>query len=128
MPKLVVPGIIAAAVLLPGTLPPQAFAQQPGDASVPTAPSNRIDDTRVTDQIREALAADASLSQSAKSVTIATNEQAVILRGAVSTVEDKDRVETLAGQYAGARQVDNQLTIKDFSDPSDHRVGERLPR
>lgn len=126
--KLVVPGMIAAAVLLPGALPEPAFAQQPGDANVPTVPSNRIEDTRVTDQIRAALAADDSLSTSAKNVNIATNQQAVILRGAVATVEDKDRVETLAGQYAGARQVDSQLTIQDFNDPSDHHVGERPAR
>jgi len=123
--KLLVPGIIAAAVLLPGALAAPTLAQQPGDANVPTHPSNKFDDNRVTEQIRAALSADDSLSASAKNVEVATNQEAVILRGAVATAEDKDRIETVAGQYSGARQVDSQLTIRDSEDPSAHHVTER---
>ena len=126
--KLLVPGIIASAVLLPGALPEAAFAQQPGDANVPTHASGRVEDSRVTDQILEALAADTSLSASSRSVEVATNQDAVILRGAVATVEDKDRIETVAGQYSGARQVNSQLTIKDNEDPATHHVAERPSR
>jgi hypothetical protein len=56
--------------------------------------------------------ADVSLSSKDKNIVVATNSQAVILRGAVSAT-DKDRIETLAGQYAGARQLDSRLTIGD---------------
>jgi osmotically-inducible protein OsmY len=84
----------------------------PADAGTPTAPANDIDDTRVTAQIRSALAGDKSLSSMAHNVSIATNPQAVVLRGQVSSAE-KDRVEALASQYAGTRQVVSQLLVKD---------------
>jgi len=84
----------------------------PGDANIPTRPANDIDDTRVTAQIRSALVGDKSLSSMAHNVSIATNQQAVVLRGQVSAAE-KDRVEALASQYAGTRQVVSQLLVKD---------------
>jgi osmotically-inducible protein OsmY len=83
----------------------------PADAGTPTAPANDIDDRRVTAQIRGALAGDKSLSAPARNVSIATNQQAVVLRGSVSSA-DKDRIETLASQFAGTRQVVSQLLIK----------------
>lgn len=100
-----------------------AFASEPADAdnpaatrlpesaSTPTAPSNDSEDARVTAQIERALLNDKTLSSLAHNVTIATNSQAVVLRGAVKAA-DKDRIETLAQQFAGTRQVDDQLTIK----------------
>jgi hyperosmotically inducible protein len=85
----------------------------PGDANTPTAPANDVDDARVTAQIRVALAADKSLSESAHNVSISTNPQAVILRGSVNPGE-KDRVEAVASQLAGTRQVLDQLLVKDL--------------
>jgi osmotically-inducible protein OsmY len=52
------------------------------------------------------------LSEEAKNVTVAVNPQAIILRGSVSST-DVDRIETLAEQFAGVRQVDNQLSVRD---------------
>jgi hypothetical protein len=89
--KLAVPTLIAAAVLLPGTLPPSALAAGPETAGNSTNISP----------------ADATY------VSIATNGEAVVLRGAVSS-DDKDRIEFLAQQYASGRQVINELTVKDF--------------
>jgi osmotically-inducible protein OsmY len=71
-----------------------------------------VDDARVTAQIRTALASDASMSQQARDVSIATNQQAVVLRGSVHPAE-KDRIVTLAEQYAGTRTVVDQLMIMD---------------
>jgi hypothetical protein len=85
----------------------------PADASTPTTAASDIDDVRVTAQIRSALTGDKSLSALARSVTIATNQQAVILRGLVKP-DEKDRVEALASQYAGTRQVLDQLLVKDL--------------
>jgi osmotically-inducible protein OsmY len=66
----------------------------------------------VTTQIRVALAADDSLTASVKNVSIATNQEAVILRGAVSSGDDKERIETVAEQYAwhqtGTQRTDHQ--------------------
>jgi osmotically-inducible protein OsmY len=83
---------------------------QPADSSTPTAAASDSDDRRVTAQIRQALLADKSFSVLAQHVQIATNQDAVILRGAVQSNE-LDRIEALAGQYAGSRQIDNQLTV-----------------
>jgi osmotically-inducible protein OsmY len=120
--------LVAAALLLAGVITLPAMAAEPSipdnsasdsapnllpaDASTPTAASNDIDDARVTAQIRSALAGDKSLSALAHNVTIATNRQAVVLRGSVKP-DEKDRVEALATQYAGTRQVVDQLLVKD---------------
>jgi osmotically-inducible protein OsmY len=85
----------------------------PADASTPTGASGDIEDVRVTAQIRSALSGDKSLSALAHSVNITTNKEAVVLRGQVEPNE-KDRVEALASQYAGTRQVVDQLLVKDL--------------
>jgi hypothetical protein len=117
-------GIVAAAFFLWGPLFKPSLAMEPATAKNPTDPlpadantpihaSNSVDDNRITQQIKGAIQADTTLSDSAKSVSIDTNQQAVILRGVVLNETDKDRVENLAGQYAGVRQVDSHLTVKD---------------
>jgi hyperosmotically inducible periplasmic protein len=128
-PKFLALEVVAAAVLLPGAIAMPAIAAAPpipdnsaadsapnvvpGDASTPTAPAHDVDDTQVTAQIRSALKADKSLSRQAQEVAIATNQQAVTLRGSVKAGE-KDRIESLAQQYAGTRQVIDQLLVKDM--------------
>jgi osmotically-inducible protein OsmY len=120
--------VAVAAVLLPGAMAMPAIAADPaipdtsssnvapnivpGDASTPTAPAHDVDDAQVTAQIRSALASDPSMSKQARDVSIATNQQAVVLRGSVHPAE-KDRIVTLAGQYAGTRQIIDQLLIID---------------
>jgi hypothetical protein len=116
--KSVVLAAAAAAVLLPGFMVMPAIAADPlnlvpEDASTPTAPAHDIDDTRVTAQIRSALISDKSLSMQAHHLTIATNSQAVVLRGSVRS-DEKDRIEALAQQFAGTRQVVNQLLVQDM--------------
>jgi hyperosmotically inducible periplasmic protein len=114
--------LLTAAALLHGAIAlPAAAAEpagtdnsganlQPADSSTPTAAASDSDDRRVTAQIRQALLADKSFSVLAQHVQIATNQDAVILRGTVQSNE-LDRIEALAGQYAGSRQIDNQLTV-----------------
>ena len=46
-------------------------------------------------------------------MSVATNQQAVVLRGSVLPGE-KDRIESLAEQYAGTRQVVDQLLVRDM--------------
>jgi osmotically-inducible protein OsmY len=120
--------VAVAAVLLPGAMMMPALAAEPSipdnsasdsapnrlppDANTPTAPAHDIDDARVTAQIRSALKGDKSLSPQANNVTIATNPQAVVLRGSVQPGE-KDRIEALAQQFAGTRQVLDQTLVID---------------
>jgi uncharacterized lipoprotein YbaY len=120
--------VVAAAVLLPGAMTIPALAADPAvasnaasdaappvlpeDASTPTAPAHDVDDAKVTSQIKIALAGDSSLSAQAHEVSVATNPQAVILRGSVMPGE-KERIETVAGKFAGTRQVVDQLLVRD---------------
>jgi hypothetical protein len=84
----------------------------PQDATTSVHASGATDDMAVTQQIRQALESDSSLSTSAKHIEIATNSDAVVLRGAVRA-QEPDRIESTAQQYAGIRQVINQLTVAD---------------
>ena len=83
---------------------------QPQDSSVSTAPSKDSTDVAVTAQIHNALSADETLSADAKRISIVTNADVVILRGMVQT-QEPDRIETEVRQYAGSRQILNQLTV-----------------
>jgi len=85
---------------------------KPADSSTPTGPASDIDDRRVTAQILQALLADKSLSVLAQRVQVVTNQDAVILRGAVRS-DELDKIEALAAQYSGSRQIDNHLTVAD---------------
>jgi BON domain len=127
--KFIALGLVAAALTFAGAVAMPAGAAEPSipdnspsdsapnllpaDASTPTAASSDIEDVRVTAQIRSALSGDKSLSALARSVNITTNQQAVVLRGQVKP-DEKDRVEAVASQYAGTRQVVDQLLVKDL--------------
>jgi osmotically-inducible protein OsmY len=123
--KSCVPNGVALALLLIGGASAIASASEPAtavnksnvvpaDATTPTTASQRPDDIRVTQQIRDALSADTAIAPDIKHmVNIATNSEAVVLTGALSSTSDISRVQTLAQQYAGARQVINELTVRD---------------
>lgn len=123
MNKLTVSGIVATAVLMSGSAmlaaatEPQSAgnvtSRQPEDANTPTHASADAEDSRVTQQIRQALLGDSTLSKEAKMVDVQTNHDAVVLRGAVS-LHDKETIVALAGQFVGARQLTNELTIQDL--------------
>jgi osmotically-inducible protein OsmY len=121
--------VVAAAVLLPGALTIPVLAAEPvilnnvasdsapdmkpADATTPTVAANDIDDQKVTVQIKIALAGDNTLSAQAHDVSVATNQEAVILRGSVSASE-KERINSVAEQYAGARQIIDELLVRDM--------------
>jgi osmotically-inducible protein OsmY len=121
--------VVAAAVLLPGAMTMPALAadpaipnnvasdtasdMKPADANTPTVAANDIDDQKVTVRIKIALAGDNTLSPQAHEVSVATNQEAVILRGSVSSSE-KERINSVAEQYAGARQIIDELLVRDM--------------
>jgi len=77
----------------------------PGDQS-----ENEADRT-ITQNIRQALTADDSLSTNAKNVKIITNDGTVTLRGPVKSEKEKTDIEAKAKQVAGVKRVDNQLEV-----------------
>ena len=78
--------------------------------------SNAREDLAVSEDIRQALVADPLLSTSARHIQILTNAQSVVLRGAVRP-QEPDAIENTARQFAGIRQVVNQLTVADVAIP-----------
>ncbi len=68
-------------------------------------------DRTITQNIRQALTADDSLSTNAKNVKIITNDGTVTLRGPVKSDKEKVEIEAKAKQVAGVKKVDNQLEI-----------------
>ena len=68
-------------------------------------------DRTITQNIRQAINSDDSLSTNAKNVKIITNDGTVTLRGPVKNEQEKKAIEEKANQVAGVKTVDNQLEI-----------------
>jgi hyperosmotically inducible periplasmic protein len=71
---------------------------------------NEVDRT-ISQNIRDVLRADDSLSPNAKNVKIITNQGMVTLRGPVKNEKEKNAIEAKAKGMTGVKSVDNQLEI-----------------
>lgn len=78
----------------------------PGDQSESQA------DRTLTQQIRQAVVGDDSLSTTAKNIKIITTDGVVTLRGPVNNTHEKEKIQAKAQQIAGVNRVDNQLEVK----------------
>jgi osmotically-inducible protein OsmY len=65
----------------------------------------------ITQNIRDALRADDSLSTNAKNVKIITKQGMVTLQGPVKNEQEKNAIEAKAKRVTGVKNVDNQLEI-----------------
>jgi osmotically-inducible protein OsmY len=77
----------------------------------PVDQSENEADRTITQNIRQALTADDSLSTNAKNVKIITNDGTVTLRGPVKSEKEKTDIEAKAKQVAGVKRVDNQIEV-----------------
>jgi hyperosmotically inducible periplasmic protein len=77
----------------------------PGDQSESEA------DRTITQNVRQAVTADDSVSTNGKNVKIITNDGTVTLRGPVKSEQEKTNIGAKAQQIAGVKRVDNQLEI-----------------
>jgi osmotically-inducible protein OsmY len=68
-------------------------------------------DRTISQNIRDAITSDDSLSTNGKNVKIITNDGTVTLRGPVKSDKEKTDIEAKAKQVAGVKKVDNQLEI-----------------
>ena len=68
-------------------------------------------DRTITQQIRQAVMKDGSLSFTAKNVKIITLNKKVTLRGPVKSAAERTAIETAAKKVAGVTSVENQLEI-----------------
>ena len=68
-------------------------------------------DRAITQNIRQAIVGDDSVSTNGKNVKIITSGGTVTLRGPVSSEQEKSTIAGKAQQVAGVKSVDNQLEI-----------------
>lgn len=83
-----------------------------GDTLTPGDQGGSEADRRLTQQVRQALMKDNSLSFTAKNVKIITVNGKVTLRGPVNTEQERAAIDAAAKKVAGAGQVENLLELK----------------
>lgn len=90
--------------------------QRDRDSSQPTADRQKDNrsDWEITQQIRQAVMKDSSLSSSsyAHNVKIVSQNGMVTLKGPVRSEEDKQSIAAKAAEVVGADKVTNQLEVK----------------
>ncbi len=77
----------------------------------PMDQGNGPSDIRTTQEVREALIADESLSFVAKNVAVITKNGTVTLRGRVRSELERENVEAKAQRLAGLNDVDSRLEL-----------------
>ena len=114
-------GLLLSGVWTPARA--QDNAQQPDntkvnerdrDKSQPTADqqSNDRSDLEITQQIRQSIMKDKTLSTYAHNVKIITEGGLVTLKGPVKSEEERSSIETKAAAIVGADKVTNELAVK----------------
>ena len=82
-----------------------ATTKTPGDQS------ESEPDRTITQNVRQAVTTDDSISTNGKNVKIITVDGTVTLRGPVKSEQEKTNIAAKAQQIAGVKKVDNQLEI-----------------
>jgi hyperosmotically inducible periplasmic protein len=73
---------------------------------------DNVNDREIMQKIRKAVVDDKALSTYAHNVKIVSQKGKVTLKGPVRSDEEKQTIERMATEVAGAGNVTNQLTIK----------------
>ena len=79
--------------------------------TMPTTPTESAADRAISQDIRQRLMNDTSLSTPARNVKVITSYGVVTLRGAVTSAHEKNQIFNIAKQADGVKRVDNQLEI-----------------
>ena len=85
--------------------------QNPNEATADQQKNNRSDQD-ITQQIRQAIMKDKSLSTYAHNVKIITQDGQVTLKGPVRSEDEKKAIEAKATEIAGENKVSNELDVK----------------
>lgn len=88
--------------------------QRDRNASEPTADQQKENhsDREITQQIRQSIVKDKSLSTYAHNIKIVTQNGQVTLKGPVQSEDEKRAIETKAAEVAGQDKVSSELNIK----------------
>lgn len=87
----------------------------PSSSQVSSKPVETEADRAITQQIRQLLMDDDSLSIGAKNIKIITMNGVVTLRGTVNSEREKTEIGRKTKSMSGVRTVDNQLEVKTIS-------------
>ena len=68
-------------------------------------------DTEITQRIRQQIAKQNHLSVTAKYVKIITNNGAVILIGPVNTIDEKNKIQSIAAKIVGENNVTDEIAV-----------------
>lgn len=82
-----------------------------GETKTPGDQSESEADRTITQNIRQVIIADDSLSTNGKNIKIITSDGVVTLRGPVKGEKEKADIAAKAQQIAGVKKVDNQLEV-----------------
>jgi hyperosmotically inducible periplasmic protein len=82
------------------------------EAMTPMDQGNSQTDLKITQQIRQAVMADDSLSFNAKNVKIITSNGKVTLRGVVNNDEERKTIDDQAKKVAGSTNVTDEIEVK----------------
>lgn len=110
-----VPPAKAAEPVPPSTAPDNTKVNKRDSSSSALTPLDQKEnetDLKITQQIRQAVMADGSLSFTAKNVKIITQNGKVTLRGPVNTSQERAAIEAAARKVSGTLLVDNQIEVK----------------
>lgn len=88
--------------------------QRDRSASEPTADQQKENrsDRDITQQIRQSIVKDKSLSSYAHNIKIVTQNGQVTLKGPVRSEDEKQAIETKAAEVAGQDKITSELNIK----------------
>jgi len=73
---------------------------------------NSANDVKITEELRQSVMNDGSLSFNARNIEIVTKQGKVTLRGQVNNAQERATLETKAMRIAGTGHVDNQLAVQ----------------
>jgi hyperosmotically inducible protein len=82
-----------------------------GATATPIDQDENSADVKTTADIRSRITGDSSMSINARNVKIVTSQGKVTLRGPVDSAAEKDVIDKIAREVAGAGNVENQLEI-----------------
>jgi osmotically-inducible protein OsmY len=82
-----------------------------GATKTPIDQDENSADVKTTADIRSRITGDSSMSINARNVKIVTSQGKVTLRGPVDSAAEKDAIDKIAREVAGADHVDNQLEV-----------------
>lgn len=120
--KMRLPMVLFVSVAFLAGIPTYSWSQSPDNTKVNKRDRSQNEmtadqqgqskqDREVTQQIRQAIVKDKSLSTDARNVKVITKDGMTTLKGPVKSEEEKQKIEQAAGQIAGKDKIKSQIEV-----------------